>query len=55
MKFHVINHNLFVGNIKVIGITSSAVFLIGDTHYITASSIYDTPPEAVTFLPLVRL
>ncbi|WP_339061119.1 spore gernimation protein GerPD [Tepidibacillus marianensis] len=55
MRFYVVNHNLSVGDIRIIGITSSSVFLIGDTQFITASSIFDTPPEAITFKPLVRL
>jgi len=55
MQFNVVNHGLSVGDIKIIGITSSSVFLIGDTQFITMSSIFDTPPEALSFKPYVRL
>ena len=55
MKLTVINKNLEVGEIKVIGITISSVLLIGDTREISSSSAFDTPPEAVITGPLVPL
>lgn len=55
MNLNVINHNLEVTNIKILGIASSAVFLIGDTEYITCSSVFDTPPESLIIGPFVPL
>ncbi|MEH6888878.1 spore gernimation protein GerPD [Bacillus sp. JJ864] len=56
MNFTVINHEIKVGNIRAIGLSSSALFLIGDANFIISSSILDTPFESVTggpFVPLV--
>lgn len=47
MKIHVTNKALCVGDVRIIGISSSSVFLIGDTEQIICSSIFDTPPESV--------
>lgn len=55
MNFTVINKELSVGNIKITGIASSAIFLIGDSQFITLSSIFDTPPESLIIGPLVPL
>ncbi len=48
MNLHVINKECHVGNIHILGVAASAVFIIGDTQTITSASIFDTPPEAVT-------
>ncbi|MEH7461091.1 spore gernimation protein GerPD [Bacillus pseudomycoides] len=56
MNFTVINHEIKVGNIRAIGLSSSALFLVGDANLIISSSILDTPFESVTggpFVPLV--
>ncbi|ENQ3080507.1 spore gernimation protein GerPD [Bacillus multifaciens] len=56
MNFTVINHEIKVGNIRAIGLSSSALFLVGDANFIISSSILDTPFESVTggpFVPLV--
>jgi spore germination protein PD len=55
MIFQVINKEISVGNIRIIGVSSSSVVLVGDTQVITSSTIFDTPPEAVTIGPLVPL
>nr|WP_279326553.1 spore gernimation protein GerPD [Bacillus kexueae] len=44
-----------VGFISIIGVSSSSVFLIGDTNTITMSSIFDTPPESLIIGPFVPL
>nr|WP_254635076.1 spore gernimation protein GerPD [Paenibacillus chitinolyticus] len=44
-----------VGSVYIIGVSSSSTFLIGDTDSITASSMFDTPPESVIVGPLVPL
>ncbi len=55
MIFNVVNKELCVGNVRIIGVASSAVFLIGDTELITLSSMFDTPPESVFVGPLAPL
>ncbi|MCV9887104.1 MULTISPECIES: spore gernimation protein GerPD [Metabacillus] len=55
MNFTVVNRNIEVGNIRVVGVASSSVFLIGDTQTILLSSIFDTPPESLIIGPLVPL
>ncbi|MCS7461804.1 spore gernimation protein GerPD [Paenibacillus doosanensis] len=48
MNFQVNNKELTVGEIKIVEVSISSVFLIGDTEQIVCSSISDTPPiEAV--------
>ncbi|TDF98140.1 spore gernimation protein GerPD [Paenibacillus piri] len=47
MNFQVTNKSLCVGDVRVVGVSSSSVFLIGDTEQIICSSIFDTPPESV--------
>ncbi|MRX73518.1 spore gernimation protein GerPD [Bacillus lacus] len=55
MNFTVINKNLCVHAIRVIGVSSSSVFLIGDTDTIALSSVFDTPPESLIIGPFVPL
>lgn len=55
MNFTVVNHDLKVGAIKVVGVSSSSVFLVGDTQTITLSSVFDTPAESLIIGPLVPL
>jgi len=55
VNFTVINKELSVNDIKITGIASSAIFLIGDSQFITLSSIFDTPPESLIIGPLVPL
>ncbi|WP_078435248.1 spore gernimation protein GerPD [Metabacillus halosaccharovorans] len=55
MIFTVVNRNIEVGNIRVVGVASSSVFLIGDTQTISLSTIFDTPPESLIIGPLVPL
>jgi spore germination protein PD len=55
MNFTVVNRNLQVGAIRIIGVSSSSVFLIGDTNTISLSSVFDTPPESLiigAYVPL---
>ncbi|KIL39272.1 spore gernimation protein GerPD [Gordoniibacillus kamchatkensis] len=47
MDFYVENKEIAVGAIRIIGVSASAVFLIGDTETIMCSSIFDTPPESL--------
>lgn len=48
MNVQVINREISVGDIRILGVASSAILLVGDTQSITCLSIFDTPPEAVT-------
>ncbi|WP_422656748.1 spore gernimation protein GerPD [Paenibacillus sp. EC2-1] len=47
MKLNVVNKALSVGEIKVLSISSSSVFLVGDTQFINCSSLFDTPPDSL--------
>ena len=56
MNVNVVNRELKVGQIKMNGVSPSALFLIGDANLLILSSILDTPFETVTegpFVPLV--
>ncbi|MBE7102742.1 spore gernimation protein GerPD [Bacillus cereus] len=56
MNVNVVNRELKVGQIKMNGVSSAALFLIGDANLLILSSILDTPFESVTegpFVPLV--
>lgn len=55
MKMVVENKGILIGDIHVVAVASSSVFLIGDTETIICSSIFDTPPESLIIGPLVPL
>jgi len=55
LNFTVVNKELQVGDIYILGVSSSSVFLIGDTKTITLSSSFDTPPESLIIGPFVPL
>lgn len=55
MNFQVYNRDLHVENIRVIGVSSSSVFLIGDTKTIQLNSFFDTPAESLIIGPFVPL
>ncbi|NEW08018.1 spore gernimation protein GerPD [Paenibacillus sp. SYP-B3998] len=55
MNFCVVNKQLFVGDVRIIGVASSSVLLIGDTETISLSSMFDTPPESVIISPFIPL
>lgn len=55
VDFQVVNKEICVGSIRVIGVASASVLLVGDTESITLSSVFDTPPESVIAGPLVPL
>ncbi len=48
MNLNVVNKECRVGNIHIIGVASSAVFIIGDTQTISTASAFDSPPESVS-------
>ncbi|WP_404432020.1 spore gernimation protein GerPD [Sutcliffiella horikoshii] len=55
MNFQVTNHNLQVNNVDILGVSSSSIFLVGDTQNICLTSYFDTPPEALVIGPFVPL
>ncbi|SFL38016.1 spore germination protein PD [Gracilibacillus orientalis] len=46
MHYKVNNWNLGVGNISIAAVSSSSLFIVGDSHEIRLSSLFDTPPES---------
>ena len=59
MNFNVVNRGLSVGAIRIIGVATSSIVLIGDADEIKCASMFDTPPESLiigqTPSPLVPL
>ncbi|KOO50255.1 spore gernimation protein GerPD [Priestia koreensis] len=55
MNYTVINRDLLVGDIKITGVSSSSIFLIGDAHYVNLSATFDTPAESLIIGPYVPL
>ncbi|MFK7695432.1 spore gernimation protein GerPD [Paenibacillus sp. HJGM_3] len=55
MNLNVVNREVRIGTIRVTGVSSSSVFLIGDSEIITLASVFDTPPESLIIGPLVPL
>ncbi|MFV5961126.1 spore gernimation protein GerPD [Bacillus sp. AK25] len=55
MNFTVVNRNIETGSIKVVGVSSSSLFIIGDMDHVQLSSIFDTPPESLIIGPFVPL
>ncbi|MBN6887594.1 spore germination protein PD [Cytobacillus horneckiae] len=55
MNFQVYNRELCVGHIRVIGVSSSSILLVGDAETIQLASTFDTPPESLIIGPFVPL
>lgn len=55
MNFEVVNHDICIGSIRLIGVASSSVLLVGDTNTIQLTSLFDTPPESLIIGPFVPL
>ena len=55
MNFEVVNRDICVGNINVLGVSSSSVLMVGDTNSIQLTSLFDTPPESLIIGPFVPL
>jgi len=53
INLHVVNQGLTIGSIRIIGVGSASVVLIGDTEIVSPSSVFDTPPESLIIGPLV--
>lgn len=54
-NLHVENKQICVGDVRIVGVASASIFLIGDTEVISLSSMFDTPPESVIIAPFVPL
>ncbi|KUP07745.1 spore gernimation protein GerPD [Bacillus coahuilensis p1.1.43] len=55
MILQVVNRDLQVGEIKVDGVASSSLLLIGDADTIQLASTFDTPAESLIIGPFVPL
>ncbi|WP_040204489.1 spore gernimation protein GerPD [Neobacillus jeddahensis] len=55
MNFEVYNRDLCVGSIKINGVASSSLVLVGDTETIQLASTFDTPAESLIIGPFVPL
>ncbi|TRZ35834.1 spore gernimation protein GerPD [Niallia circulans] len=55
MNFQVYNRDLAVGDIKIIGVSSSSVCIVGDVQTIQLASTFDTPAESLIIGPFVPL
>ncbi|HTG71685.1 MAG TPA: spore gernimation protein GerPD [Candidatus Udaeobacter sp.] len=54
-NFSVINHQLSVGQIEILGISSASMLQVGDTDTVSLYSMFDTPPESVIVGPMAPL
>ncbi len=55
MNFEVVNRDICVGSIRVVGVSSSSLLMVGDTNSIQLTSLFDTPPESLIIGPFVPL
>jgi spore germination protein PD len=55
MIFEVYNRDLCVDIIKIIGVASSSLVMVGDTQTIQLASTFDTPAESLIIGPFVPL
>jgi spore germination protein PD len=55
MNFEVVNREICVGNIRVIGVIGSSLLMVGDTNSIQLTALFDTPPESLIIGPFVPL
>jgi spore germination protein PD len=55
VNYQVYNRDLCVGNIRVLGVSSSSVLMVGDTETIQLAATFDTPAESLIVGPFVPL
>jgi len=55
VNFNVYNRDICVDNIRVIGVASSSLLLVGDAETIQLASTFDTPAESLIIGPFVPL
>lgn len=55
MIYEVYNRDLSVEYIRIIGVSSSSLVMVGDTQTIQLASTFDTPAESLIIGPFVPL
>lgn len=55
MNMQVYNREIQVGDIRIIGVASSSICLVGDAQTIQLASTFDTPAESLLIGPFVPL
>jgi spore germination protein PD len=55
MNFQVYNRDICVGDIRVIGVSSSSLLMVGDAQTIQLAATFDTPAESLIIGPFVPL
>jgi len=55
MNYTVYNRELCVQNLRITGVASSSLVLVGDTETVQLASAFDTPPESLIIGPFVPL
>lgn len=55
MNFTVVNKDIHVGHIDIVGVSTSSVFIVGDVKTISLASAFDTPAESLIIGPYVPL
>jgi spore germination protein PD len=55
MNFEVYNRELQVDTIRILGVASSSLVMIGDTQTIQLAATFDTPAESLIIGPFVPL
>ncbi|WP_138753376.1 spore gernimation protein GerPD [Paenibacillus sinopodophylli] len=55
LQFTVVNHQLSVGQIEILGVSSASMLQVGDTDNVALYSMFDTPPESVIVGPMAPL
>ncbi|MGE8205181.1 spore gernimation protein GerPD [Heyndrickxia sp. NPDC080065] len=52
MELNVINREVNVGSVHIIGLATSALFIIGDAETVQQATTFDTPAESLIVGPL---
>ena len=55
MIFEVYNREICVDSIRVIGVASASLLMVGDTQTIQLAATFDTPAESLIIGPFVPL
>jgi spore germination protein PD len=55
MIFEVYNRDICVDSIRIIGVASSSLVMVGDTQTIQLAATFDTPAESLIIGPFVPL
>ncbi|MDP4085054.1 MAG: spore gernimation protein GerPD [Bacillota bacterium] len=55
MNYEVYNRDIHVENIRIIGVASASLVMVGDTETIQLASTFDTPAESLIIGPFVPL